>query len=107
MVVSRSEGGGCGAADAGEQVVELGEFLDGEVEGAGEAVGQVGDALFEGGAGGGGADPDGAFVVGAAFAGDVALVFEAFEQGREGAAVEVQGGAEVADGEAAAVPDDA
>jgi len=63
--------------------VELPEFVVGEVDGAGEAVGEVGvvGAGAQVVAGVGEVDLDGAFVVGAAAAGDVAGGFEAFEQG--------------------------
>jgi hypothetical protein len=101
MCGSLSEGvGGGGGADAAQQVVQLAELVVGEVDGAGEAGGEVGlgDAGAEGGALVGEVDVDGAFVGGAAFAADEALGLEAFEQGREGAAVEGEGAGEVADG---------
>ena len=96
-----------GAADAAEQVVELDEFVFGEVDGAGDAAGQVGEFVAQVVAAVGEVDLDGAFVGGASFAAQVAGGFEAFEQRAEGAAVEVEEFAEVADGGGAAVPEDA
>jgi hypothetical protein len=73
--------GAGGFPDAAEEPVELDEFVVGEVDGAGEAFGEVGEPGAEFAGLGGGVDPDGAFVVGAAFAADESLGFEAFEQG--------------------------
>src|SRR4051794_636820 len=99
-----SQGGGGGAAGAAQQVVQPAEFVVGEPDGVGDPPGQVGEAVAQAGAGVGEVDPDGALVGGAAFAADEALVVEPFEQRGQGAAVQLQGLAEVAHGGGSAVP---
>jgi hypothetical protein len=99
----RGRGGG-GAAGAAQQVVQLAQFVGGEADGMGDALGQVGEAVAQGGAVLGEVDPDDALVGDAAFAADQALGAEAFEQRGQRAAVELQGVAEVADGGGSAVP---